>query len=230
MIVVIVIATGAGSAAAAAAAVKYCQQPVPGAGGADEARGAEEEELALSRLRRVCRLPLAPTQEVRLLLLDAPGCNPGRNGIAAWPDRHLSCEERKLILQRVAAALGPEAEGVELRPPADCDAWSRDPYVGERGAAVVREVLQACNAPTVTDTEDGGVASVQITEDGYFVNFNSGLRLSLAQKFVILAKYRKRVPQRLRRVRVTLIDETFREEQEAGAVPAQGGYEGTVYS
>eukprot|EP01062_Namystynia_karyoxenos_P065567 TRINITY_DN5926_c0_g1_i1.p1 TRINITY_DN5926_c0_g1~~TRINITY_DN5926_c0_g1_i1.p1 ORF type:complete len:570 (+),score=115.43 TRINITY_DN5926_c0_g1_i1:99-1808(+) len=236
-------AAGVGLVAVAAAGV---QASGGGAGsGVCQALGAgavdaeQEEELARGRLTRICRGSVAAATEATAWPLGELGCGPQDPLIAlprdaealqggealrigVWPDKHLSNEEKKLVAERLARDLSAAEFSVELqRPPKDL---RHDPYIAPACGQASAAVRTACLAPVVTADADGGVASVRVTEDGHFVSFRPGIRLTLAQKYVILSKYRAKLPRRTRGVHVTLIDDAFRAEQLAGTVCAQGDY------
>eukprot|EP01062_Namystynia_karyoxenos_P065199 TRINITY_DN5855_c0_g1_i2.p1 TRINITY_DN5855_c0_g1~~TRINITY_DN5855_c0_g1_i2.p1 ORF type:complete len:571 (+),score=99.89 TRINITY_DN5855_c0_g1_i2:60-1772(+) len=227
-----VAAAGVGVVAAAAAGL-HSGACAGGSSGSDD-RDEDEEEIALGRMSRVCRGGVAPVREVTVWTLDGAeedsprqdgpllgdnwggGLRAGAPAFGAWPDKHLSNEEKKLVAERVRNILADTGIQVQIkRPPKDL---AHDPYAGERHGAVVEAVRQACAAPLVAATGDGGVTGVQITEDGHYASFRPGIRLTLAQKYAILSKYRAKLPRRRKSVHVTLIDDAFREEQHRGTV------------
>lgn len=212
----------------AAAAKKVCVSGLAPASAAEADEHSDAEAVALYRMRKICRGPVAAVGEVHVSVLDARADPTGGGGgdgewllqsdakarIGAWPDRHLSHTDKKLVMRRLTSALGVDAARIALCP-SKRDHWAHDPYVvDDAAAAVAREVRKACVAPVVTDREDGGVIGAQITEDGVFVPFQRGVRLSLQQKDVILARYMAKLPRKQPKPRpnVTLIDDLYREE------------------
>lgn len=191
------------------------------------------EEVALARVQRICDAAVAGrVREVRVEAREG-GAGPPGVWLAAVPDAHLANEERKLVEERAAAALC--GDGGAARPPVRVvarpdagAAYARDPYGDPAHAAVQRAVYDACHAPVVAAAPGGGVVSVNITEDGHYVRFATGVRLSVAQRYVIVHKYREKLRTAAKArwkqgVRVTLMDDGFDEEQAAGAsCPADG--------
>lgn len=171
-----------------------------GGGGDDE---SEQEEMTISSSSAAC----------------ATGA-PALPRIAAWLDCAVREDERRLIWERIVAVLGADARGVRLLRRAK-DGWTHDPYPSDRVVAVRDAVLQACTAPVVTGgVDDGGVESVTTRDDGLYVNFHEGVRLSLGQKYVIVSRYRQKISRRKREnMRVTLVDDAYR-AQEGGETEA----------
>lgn len=188
----------------------------------------------MDRMRAVCTGRATQVTEVRLTIRreeDDPGltvsdvaeCFGRAECLVAVPDKHMSNEELKLVDERVAAALGAEAPRVEWCQRKGGGSFAHDPYLSAEQVRVQRACYDACvgamlPAPGAAGPP-GGVAAATVTEDGHYIRFAAGVRLSVAERYAIRYKYRRKLPRAYRSVRVVLMDDDFDAEQHT-ALPA----------